>query len=316
LRFEVPLHGMSEALAGPPRGPLEPLASLGHTVSGTPLLAGNAVEPLHSGEQAYPAMLQAIEQAERRIQLSTYIFDSDATGRAFAEALGRAVSRGVQVRVLLDGVGELYSFPRARRMLAKQGVEVRRFLPPRLLPPSFMVNLRNHRKILVVDDRVGFTGGINISDRHLAERADNPRRVVDLHFRLQGPVVSALAEIFLNDWVFAGGKGPLELEQAGMVGDVRCRAIADGPDEELDRLLLLLVGAVGLARHRVSIMTPYFIPPRELLGALQAAALRGVDVAIVLPGKNNLFFVHRAARHQLWELLQRGVRIYYQKPPF
>ncbi|HEX7035832.1 MAG TPA: phospholipase D-like domain-containing protein [Pseudomonadales bacterium] len=316
LRFEVPLHGMREALAAPPPGPLEPLANLGQTVSGAPLLGGNVVEPLHSGEQVYPAMLRAIEQAERRIHLSTYIFDNDETGRAFAEALGRAASRGVQVRVLLDGVGELYSFPRARRMLARRGVEVRRFLPPRLLPPSFMLNLRNHRKILVVDDRVGFTGGINISDRHLADRTDNPRRVVDLHFRLEGPVVSALAEIFLNDWVFAGGKGPLELEQAGVVGEARCRAIADGPDEELDRLLLLLVGAVGLARQRVSIMTPYFIPPRELLGALQAAALRGVDVAVVLPGRNNLFFVHRATRHLLWELLQRGVRVYYQKPPF
>lgn len=316
LRFEFPAHGISHALAEPPSGALEPLANLGRTVSAAPLLGGNAVEELHSGEQVYPAMLRAIEDAERRIYLSTYIFDTDATGRAFAEALGRAVARGVDVRVLLDGVGELYSFPRARRMLAKQGVDVRRFLPPRLLPPSFMLNLRNHRKILVVDDRVGFTGGINISDRHLADRADNPRRVIDLHFALRGPVVGSLAEIFLNDWVFTGGGGPLEIEQAPPAGNARCRAIGDGPDEELDRLLLLLVGAVGLARRRVSIMTPYFIPPRELLGALQAAALRGVDVSILLPGKNNLFFVHRATRHLLWELLQRGVRIYYQKPPF
>jgi cardiolipin synthase len=97
---------------------------------------------------------------------------------------------------------------------------------------------------------------------------------------------------------------------------MRCRAIADGPDEELDRLLLLLVGAVGLARRQVAIMTPYFIPPRELLGALQAAALRGVDVSILLPGRNNLFFMHRATRHLLWELLQRGVRVYFQPGPF
>jgi cardiolipin synthase A/B len=292
------------------------LARLGEAVTGAPLLAGNRVEILHCGEQAYPAMLDAVESAERRIDLVTYIFDSDETGRAFAAALGRAAARGVRVRVLLDGVGELYSFPRARRMLRKQGVQVRRFLPPRLLPPSFMINLRNHRKILLVDDRVAFTGGMNISDRHLASRADNARRVVDMHFALSGPVLASFAQIFLADWLHAGGEPDREVPSPAPAGTALCRAIADGPDEPLDRLLQLLVGAVAMARRRVIIVTPYFIPPRELLGALQSAALRGVDVAVLLPGRNNLFFMHRAMRHGLWELLERGVRVYYQPAPF
>jgi cardiolipin synthase len=311
-----PFHaGTADFVASAPDA-LAPLAALGEALSGQHLLGGNTVEVLHSGEQAYPAMLTAIDGAHRRVYLSTYIFDTDDTGRSFAGALGRAVERGVDVRVLLDGVGELYSFPRARRMLRKRGVEVRRFLPPRLLPPSFMLNLRNHRKILVVDDYVAFTGGMNVSDRHLANRSDNPRRVIDLHFQLRGPVLASLVAIFHYDWTFGGGREPPPSTEVAPVGTARCRAIADGPDEELDRLLLLLVGAVGLARRRVAIMTPYFIPPRELLGALQAAALRGVDVDILLPGRNNLFFMHRATRHLLWELLQRGVRVHLQPGPF
>ncbi|MFU8814571.1 MAG: phospholipase D-like domain-containing protein [Pseudomonadales bacterium] len=315
LRDDEHVDFPPEHAAPPPCG-YEALAQLGAAVTGEPLLGGHAVEPLHGGEHAYAAMLAAIDGAQQRVFLVTYIFDTDDTGRAFADALGRAVARGVDVRVLLDGVGELYSFPRARWMLRRQGVAVRRFLPPRLLPPSFMVNLRNHRKILLVDDGLAFSGGMNISDRHLVDRVDNPHRVVDVHFAIRGPSVVSLLSIFMSDWAFAGGVEPAKAAVACTAGEGRARVIADGPDEELDRLLLVLVGAIGLARQRVAIMTPYFVPPRELLGALQTAALRGVDVSILLPGRSNLFFVHRATRHMLWELLQRGVRVYYQPAPF
>jgi cardiolipin synthase A/B len=292
------------------------LARLGEAVTGTPRLTGNRVEIFHGGEQAYPAMLAAIDRADRHIDLITYIFDTDDTGKAFADALGRAVARGVDVRVLLDGVGELYTFPRARRMLRRRGVTVLRFLPPRLLPPSFMINLRNHRKILLVDDKVAFTGGMNISDRHLMAREGNAHRVVDVHFALRGPVLASLQSIFHADWAHAGGHDDERPLEPPPVGSSLCRVIADGPDEPVDRLLQVLVGAVALARRRVTLMTPYFIPPRELIGALQSAALRGVAVDVLLPGRNNLFFVHRATRHGLWELLQRGVRVHYQPAPF
>jgi cardiolipin synthase A/B len=315
LREDDHVEFASEHAADPPAAHAA-LARLGETVTQQPLLGGHTVEALHGGEAAYPAMLAAIDSARYRVYLATYLFDTDETGHAFADALGRAVERGVDVRVLLDGVGELYTLPRARRMLHRRKVPVRRFLPPRILPPSFMVNLRNHRKILLIDDELAFSGGMNISDRHLVSRQDDPHRVVDVHFAIRGPVTVSLLSIFLGDWHFAGGDEPARPGCAVAAGTGLCRAIADGPDEELDRLLILLVGAIGLARRRVAIMTPYFVPPRELLGALQAAALRGVDVAILLPGRNNLFFVHRATRHMLWELLQRGVRVYYQPAPF
>ncbi|HEY8520488.1 MAG TPA: phospholipase D-like domain-containing protein [Gammaproteobacteria bacterium] len=306
----------ADGAAAPPPG-CESMAALGAAVSGRPLVGGNRVVPLHNGEQAFPAMLEAIAGASARVYLSTYIFEGNRTGRQFVDALAAAAARGVDVRVLLDGVGELYSRPRASALLERAGVQHARFVPPKLLPPELHVNLRNHRKILAVDGRIGFTGGMNIGDRHLAADTANPRRVVDLHFRLEGPVVAQMESVFLDDWEFVTGRrDEPPPAPAPAAGDALCRVVADGPDGDLDRLRTLLVGAIGAAQRRVAIMTPYFLPPREVLGALQAAALRGVDVAVVLPAKNNLPYIHWATRHALWELLQRGVHVLYQPPPF
>ena len=293
------------------------LARIGARVGGSPAIGGNRVTVLHSGEDTYPAMLDAIDLADRSVYLSTYIFESNRSGLEVVEALHRARERGVDVRVLLDGVGELYTFPRLRNALRKRGIRYARFLPPRLWPPTFRINLRNHRKILVTDNRVAFVGGINIGDRHLVADTDNPRRVVDLHFRFEGPIAEPIAEVFASDWEFATGE-PINIELPDLqnVGDSTCRVIVDGPDGDLDRMLGLLLAAVAAADRRVAIMTPYFLPPRDLMGALQAAALRGVDVALIMPGKNNLPYVHRATRHMLWELLRRDVKIYYQPGPF
>jgi len=158
---------------------------------------------------------------------------------------------------------------------------------------------------------------MNIGDRHLAARSDNPDRVVDAHFRLQGPVVAQLQRVFLDTWSFTN-RQPVEAFPADerAAGAAACRTIVDGPDEDLDKLLSVLLAAVSSARSQVAIMTPYFVPPRELVGALKGAALRGVEVTVLVPGRNNLPFVHWASRHMMWELLERGVRIYEQPPPF
>jgi cardiolipin synthase len=130
-------------------------------------------------------------------------------------------------------------------------------------------------------------------------------------------VVTQIDAVFQHDWEFATGES---LEQPAFVpipgGTAVCRAVADGPEGEFTRLTALLSGAISSARHRVAIMTPYFLPPRELITPLQAAALAGIDVAVILPAQNNLPYVHRATRHMLWELLQHGVNVYYQPPPF
>jgi cardiolipin synthase len=217
--------------------------------------------------------------------------------------------------VLLDGVGEWYSRRHASALFHGTQVRFARFLPPRLWPPTINVNLRNHRKILVVDGRDAFTGGINIRDRYLDASSD--ARIIDSHFRVKGPVLAQIETVFLRDWQFATGHATgTQRRVPHPAGDAVCRAVADGPDAQLDRLTALITGAIGSARQRVAIMTPYFVPPRELVAPLQAAALAGVDVAVILPARNNLPYVHRAARHMLWELLERGVHVYYQPPPF
>jgi cardiolipin synthase len=293
------------------------IARASQAVTRRPLVAGNEIQILHNGEQAYPSMIEAIEGAKHFVYLSSYIFDTNDTGRSFIEALGRAVERHVHVRVIIDGIGELYSFPRARKLMRKHGILVARFMPPRLFPPSVHINLRNHRKILVADGQVGFAGGMNIGDRHLADNPDDKDRVVDVHFRVSGPVVKQMGEIFLQDWGFTTGEGESpSFPACRETGKTICRAIMDGPNEDPDKLGMILIAAFGLARRKVMVMTPYFLPSRELIGAMQAAALRGVEVTVVLPAKNNLPFVHWATRNMLWELLQRGVRIYYQPPPF
>jgi cardiolipin synthase A/B len=303
-------------VAMPPAG-LESLARLGFAVTQLPLVGGNSIEILHNGEHAFPAMLAAIRSARAYLYFSTYILDSGHVGKEFAAALGDARDRGVDVRVLLDGVGELYSWPPARDLLTGRGLRVERFVPPRLVPPSFSVNLRNHRKILTADGEVAFTGGVNIRDHYLSPDPETPAPIVDMHFRFTGPITAQIEAIFLADWELVTGEiGAAKPFTGASSGKAICRTLSNSPEGDLDRLTETLVGAIGNAKRRVAIMTPYFLPPRELIAPLQAAALQGVDVAVILPEQNNLPYVHRATRHMLWELLQRGVRIYYQPPPF
>lgn len=297
--------------------PLQEVARVGRLLTGRPLLAGNAIVPLQDGGQAYPRMLAAIASARQCIGLATYIFDTDDSGRAFIDALAAARARGVAVRVLVDGVGERYCWPPASRLLRQRGVPVARFNPPRLLPPSLHINLRNHRKLLWIDGEIAFTGGLNIGDRHLVHL---PRsgRVADSHFELRGPVLTQLAEAFAEDWLHASGESwqPPPPPSLPAEGDAACRVITDGPHEEVDALSHLLQGAISAARREVSIMTPYFLPPQDIMSELINAALRGVRVEVFLPAHNNLPFVQWAARHALPQLLERGVRIYEQPAPF
>jgi cardiolipin synthase len=293
------------------------LEHIGAQLSAHPLSAGNAVQALRHGDEAYPEMLAAIERAERSVFLCSYILDADETGRAFADALERAQQRGADVRVIVDGVGQYYTRPRAVRWLRRRGLRARAFLPPSLLPPRLSLNLRNHHKILVVDGRQAFTGGMNIGDRHVVGESPARAAVADLHFRLDGPVAAQLEAEFLRTWEFITGvrDAPAPVQPKD-TGPVWCRTLTDGPDEDLDQITLLLGATIARAQRSVLIMTPYFLPPRELIGALQAASLRGVEVVLVLPAVNNLPFVHWATRNMLWELLYQGIEVFYQPAPF
>ena len=301
------------------QGEFHGIARVSEAVTRRPLLEGNRIVPLFNGEQAYPAMLAAIDGASECVLLQSYLFQTDTTGHSFIDALDRARQRAVDVRVIVDGVGEYYAWPHASRVLRDKGVRHTRFLPPRLLPPAIYINLRNHRKVLVVDHRIGFTGGMNIGDRYLNER---PRgyRVSDLHFRLEGPVVAQLEHVFLEDWAFCTGDNSVPATRdefvAEKAGDGICRSIVDGPNEELDRMTTTILGAIAAARTRILIATPYFLPPETMQSALFQAALRGVQVDVLLPSRTYPPLVGWAARHMMDGLLAHGVRLYEQPPPF
>lgn len=289
------------------------LRRVGDALTQLPLLAGNHVEPLHNGEVAFPRMLEAIAAARSTVYLATYIFQTDPVGMQFVEALSAAVARGVSVRVLVDGIGEWYDWPHVVPILRRAGVRTERFLPPRLLPPNLSLNCRNHRKLLIVDGVVAFTGGMNIGGREAG------RRMSDMHFCLQGPVVGQLTGVFAADWGFASREElPVAAPAAteATPGQSLCRTITGGPDESVDELLLILVSAIGAARRQILIMTPYFIPPPELVAALQEAALRGVEVSLVLPRRSNLRYIDWATLHWLPALVKRGVHVHLQEPPF
>jgi len=287
-------------------------------VAHRPMVNGNRVDTYFSGEDAYTEMLTAIQRAEHRIYLASYIFHTDKTGKQFIKVLQDAAERGVEVRVLIDGVGELYSLPRVTRLLARAKVRQARFIPLHLIPPSLHMNMRNHRKLLIIDGETGFTGGMNIGDHHIADRrGETP--VVDMHFRLTGPVVVQLEQAFAEDWHFATGQRvttSVTGTNATPEGPAACRVITDGPDDDLGKLALVIQAAISAARQSVRIMTPYFLPTTEMVAALKSASLRGVVVDIVLPEKSNLRYVDWATRNLLWEILKWNINVYYQPPPF
>lgn len=296
----------------------QPLVALGDRVSGRPLVGGNRVSALLDGDEAYPAMLEAIGEAERSIAFQSYIFEDDALGARFVDALADAHDRGVSVRVLVDAAGIRFSPVSVVEKLRARGVPVARFLPGWLPWSAPYLNLRNHRKVLVVDGVLGFTGGMNITGASLlADAPDKPVR--DLHFRVEGPVVSQLSEVFEEDWVFTVGEvldGPVWDPAPPHRGDVLARGLADGPDEDLHRLPMMLQGALATARSRVVIVTPYFLPSAEVERALAVAALRGVRVDVLVPARADIPLTGWAMRAHIAELLGVGVRLWLTRAPF
>ncbi len=299
---------------------LKHIARVVSRVATQPLTAGNKIEPLVNGDAAFPAMLAAIESAKKSVTLCTYIFDNDPTGKQFVAALERAVQRGVAVRVLVDSAGTRYSWPPITFKLRHAKIPFAKFLPASVFTPWRVatINLRNHRKSLVVDGQIAFTGGMNI--RHGNVLANQPKSPVqDLHFRVEGPVVTELQEAFANDWAFTTDEildGEIWFPEAKESGGLIARVITDGPDADFENARWTLLAALAEAQTSVKILTPYFLPDNALITALNLASLRGVRVDIILPAMNNLPYVHWASRALWWQVLERGCHIWLTPPPF
>jgi cardiolipin synthase len=297
---------------------LAPLERAGLRITGRPTEDGNDIHILRNGDHAYPKMLSAIEAAQHSIALSSYIFRADEAGNEFIDALIRAKQRGVEVRVLIDGYGGGYFTSSAYRRLRRAEVPAARFLHSPLPWRMPFLNLRSHKKILGIDGRVVFTGGLNIGAENLTER--HPRHpVFDTHFRFEGPIVAQLIEVFAADWLFVTGQaltGDAWFPPLAPAGDSTARVVTSGPDNDLEKIEFVILQALGCARTSVKIMTPYFLPDERIITALSLAAYRGVEVDLVVPEHSNHPTVDWGSRVQMAPLLAAGGRVWTYPAPF
>lgn len=291
------------------------LASLARRTTGLAPVHMLASRLLRDGAETYDAMLEAIAAAKHHIHLATYIYDADDTGRIFRSALLDKARSGVKVRLLLDSVGCARLRQSFFRELRDAGGEVRWFHPVRMRPlrrPK--LNLRSHRKILIVDGEIGFTGGVNISDtQDRRRRADSH---CDLHLRFEGSAVHALQLTFLEDWAYITG---IALRDASLWprppdGGSAALMLPSGPDTRWEAFHRMSVEMIHRARERVWLVSPYFVPSEAARMALGNAAMGGVDVRVMLPRRSDSLLVSAAARSYYSELLATGVRIFEYQP--
>ena len=310
--------------AGPatwPAGRDDHLAALeraGDRITEHPAERGNAVAILHNGDEAYPEMIAAIDAAEASVALSSYIFRADDAGGGFIDALIRARRRGVEVRVLIDGIGGGYFLSRTYGRLRRHDVAVCRFMHSPLPWRMPFLNLRTHKKILALDGRIAFTGGLNIGGENLL--AAQPRHPVrDTHFRVEGPVVAQLVEAFAEDWLLTAGEnlaGEAWFPRLDEAGAIAARVILSGPDANLEKIEFMILEAIACARHSIKVATPYFLPDDGLVTALMLAAMRGIEVDVIVPAASNYRVVDWAMRAQIGPLVAAGCRIWRSPPPF
>jgi len=302
----------------PEAGPLTPLEFAIGRLTGLSSESGNRVELLRNGDNAYPAMLAAIDAAEKSVGLASYIFRDDEAGLPFIEALIRAQRRGVQVRVLIDGIGGGYFRSGTYERLLEAGVPVDRFLHSYVLWKTPFLNLRNHRKLLVIDGRIAFTGGINIGRENVLAK-EPPHPVRDTHFRIEGPVVEQLTEAFADDWLYETGEkldNDAWFPEVEACGDAVARIIPSGPDEDIEQIEFAILHAISCARRSIRVVTPYFLPPDVLTTALGLAAMRGIAVDIMVPEESNHRVLDWARWVPLRNLLEAGCNIVLLPPPF
>jgi len=292
--------------------PQKRLMHLVHRVTGATPTFGNRIELLPDTNQALGLIEQAIRAATETLHLEYYIWEPDKTGTRVRDLLIEKAKEGVKVRFLYDALGSMYLTRRFLQPMRDAGIHVAPFLPGASFRERWSINLRNHRKIVIADGAIGFTGGMNIGDEYLGL---NPGLGYwrDTHMRLIGPAVLQLQQIFAEDWFYATGEeltsGELYPEPAEP-GDVTAQVIAGGPDEDVSVFHALNFTAINEARDRITLATSYFVPPHSLETALATAAYRGVQVRLLLAGKSAYAWTTIAGRSYYSNLLNAGVEIY------
>lgn len=306
--------------------PLEPEREFDRAIDSIlpdyPLLGGNEIKPLISGDELYPCIFEAMRRATHHVHIQSFIIEADKTGRDLMTLLSDKARSGVKVRVLFDRFGSTHAFLTGffRQYSGIPNLQIEGWTQANLLKRQFQINLRNHRKTIIVDGREAFCGGINIGDINTTRGDIKPIR--DYHFSLRGPIVQELQYSFMRDWYYITDENPEELlnetyfPRITPVGASLIRMINSGPASEMEAIADVFFAALNMARKQILLVTPYFVPPRDIIRSLRIAALRGVDVRLVVPEENNHFYAGLASRALYEELLQAGVRIFERHPPF
>ena len=297
----------------------EDIAHLALQLGAGPLVGGNQVELYHSGTTTFEAMLAAIRAAQNHIHMEFFIFRADATGQRFIEAMAERAKAGVEVRFVYDAVGCWGLRSTLLKQLIDAGGRVAPFLT--LLNPFrrlIRINLRNHRKILVIDGKVAFTGGINIGDEY-ATTSPKFGAWRDTHLRVEGPAASWLQRVFIEDWNFATEEDLVSdryLPKTPAAGKTQVQIAWSGPDQEIKTIREVLFAVIMRAQKRVWIASPYFVPDVGLLDALCLTARTGRDVRVLLPFRPDKWVPFLAGRYYWRDLLAAGGKIYQYTPGF
>lgn len=280
-----------------------------------PITAGNDIELLRDGEEIYPAMLAAIATAEHSITFETYEFWGEEAAGAITDALVAAAERGVKVKALIDFIGSRQASKSKFERMRNAGVEVYRYRSPTWYHAA-RFNHRTHRKFLIIDGQVGFIGGANISDNWLPDANGYAYR--DNHFKVTGPVVAGMQSAFAESWLDATGvllEGDTYFPELAANGEFRAQAVRSSPREGRHRMRFMLMYAIAAAAERITISTAYFYPDKDFLADLTAAAERGVEIRILVPGDSiDQGYLRHASVNRWGDMLRAGVKMYEYQP--
>lgn len=285
---------------------------LGRSLCDASYSEGNLITFFNSGKEKFDALLSDIDAARHYIHLQYYIIEDDTLGRSIADALRRAVRRGVRVRVIYDHIGSFNVKSRFFKKMAADGIDIHPFFRVAFPPFATRINWRNHRKICIIDGQTGYIGGMNIADRYI-DGGKNFHKWRDCHLRVSGPSVSALQYSFAVDWSFMGQ--PLLEEKVCVQPHNQSDAagiqlITSGPTSEWSNVAMLMLKAIGNAQKRIFLQTPYFLPTESLLKALQAAALSRIDVRVMIPRRSDSHILTWASYSYIMECVRAGIKIY------
>lgn len=303
----------------PANAECDELSKLGQSTTGLPPSTATNIDLLIDGAATFDAIVEAIGNARKHVHLEYYIYEPDQSGTRIRDALIERAKAGIEVKLLLDGVGSSRARHKFLRPLVEAGGQVAWFHPIKL---RFFrrpwVNMRSHRKLVIIDGVIGFTGGVNVTDDE-NERV-NAKAYRDLHVRVDGPVVRSMQLTFLEDWLYGAGCSIDVFEKSDLWGPeestpgITAQMLVSGPDSTWEAIHRTHVGAIHEAGKRVWLVTPYFVPGEAALMALTSAAFGGLDVRVLVPKRSDSLFVTWAARSYYDELLQAGVRVYEYGP--